>query len=49
VLDQNEVVADIETMLHRLIGEDQHLGTRLGKDLGRIQADPGRSSRWSST
>jgi two-component system, cell cycle sensor histidine kinase and response regulator CckA len=42
VLDLNEVVADIETMLHRLIGEDVRLVTKLGKDLGRVEADRGQ-------
>jgi hypothetical protein len=42
VLDLNEVVTDIEKMLHRLIGEDVHLVTKLGRDLGRVQADRGQ-------
>jgi two-component system, cell cycle sensor histidine kinase and response regulator CckA len=42
VLDLNEVVADVERMLHRLIGEDVQLVTKLGKDLGRVQADRGQ-------
>jgi len=42
VLDLNEVVADVEKMLHRLIGEDVQLVTKLGKDLGRVQADRGQ-------
>jgi two-component system cell cycle sensor histidine kinase/response regulator CckA len=45
VLDVNEAVADIEPMLHRLIGEDVQLVTRLGKDLGRVQADRGQVER----
>jgi hypothetical protein len=42
VLDLNEVVADVEKMLQRLIGEDVHLVTKLGQDLGRVQADRGQ-------
>jgi PAS domain S-box-containing protein len=42
VLDLNEVVVDVEKMLHRLIGEDVNLVTRLEKDLGRVQADRGQ-------
>ncbi len=42
VLDLNAVVADIEKMLRRLIGEDVQLVTVLGGDLGRVKADPGQ-------
>jgi hypothetical protein len=44
VLDLNGIMADIEKMLGRLIGEDVHLVTKLGKDLGRVQADRFRTS-----
>ncbi|MBW2147859.1 MAG: PAS domain S-box protein [Deltaproteobacteria bacterium] len=39
VLDLNEVVADMDRMLRRLIGEDIELVTVLAPDLGRIKAD----------
>jgi two-component system, cell cycle sensor histidine kinase and response regulator CckA len=42
ILDLNQVVADIEKMLCRLIGEDIHLVTTRGEGLGRIRADPGQ-------
>jgi hypothetical protein len=42
ILDINEVVADVEKMLRRLIGEDVYLVTTPGAGIGRIQADPGQ-------
>lgn len=42
VLDLNDVVADTERMLRRLIGEDIELVTELAQDLGRVRADPGQ-------
>lgn len=42
VLELNQVIADLHTMLSRLIGEDILLGTRLAADLDRISADPGQ-------
>ena len=42
VLDLNEIVADVEKMLQRLIGEDVHLVTKLGTDLGKVKADRGQ-------
>jgi PAS domain S-box-containing protein len=41
-LDLNAVVIDVERMLHRLIGEDVQIGTKLAGNLGRIKADPGQ-------
>jgi two-component system, cell cycle sensor histidine kinase and response regulator CckA len=42
VLDLNVVVADVEKMLRRVIGEDIELITRLGTSLGRVMADQGQ-------
>lgn len=41
-LDLNETVTSVSRMLHRLIGEDIELVTRLSPDLGLIQADSGQ-------
>jgi PAS domain S-box-containing protein len=40
VLDLNAVVADMERMLRRVIGEDVALRTLLAPDLWRVRADP---------
>jgi len=40
VLDLNQVVEEMESMLRRLIGEDIELVTRLNPELGRTKADP---------
>ncbi len=42
VMDLNETLMAIESMLHRLIGEDIDLVTRPGESLGKIMADPGQ-------
>src|SRR3989339_1914410 len=42
VLDLNAVVANIEKMLRRLIGEDIEFATALADGLGRVKADPGQ-------
>jgi PAS domain S-box-containing protein len=42
VLDLNSVVADLEKMLRRLIGEDIDLTTLQQSGLGRVKADPGQ-------
>jgi signal transduction histidine kinase len=42
VLDLNSEVAELEPMLHRLIGDDVTLVTRLSPALGRVRADPGQ-------
>src|SRR5579875_1809900 len=39
-LDLNAVIADMEKMLRRVIGEDINLATVLGAAAGRIKADP---------
>src|SRR5262249_35245691 len=41
VLDLNALVADLEKMLRRLIGEDVTLASALRPNLGRVKADPG--------
>jgi PAS domain S-box-containing protein len=40
VISVNRVVEGMEKMLHRLIGEDVRLETRLKKDIRNIKADP---------
>jgi two-component system cell cycle sensor histidine kinase/response regulator CckA len=42
VLDLNDLLRNIEKMLHRLIGEDIELSTILEPELGCIEADPGQ-------
>ena len=42
VLDLNEIIADLEKMLRRLIGENIDLITILETDLGCVKADPGQ-------
>ncbi len=42
VLELNSVVANLEKMLRRLIGEDVELITVPGASLGRVKADPGQ-------
>jgi two-component system, cell cycle sensor histidine kinase and response regulator CckA len=42
VIDLNQIVANIERMLHRVIGEDIELSTKLSPDLGLVKADPGQ-------
>nr|MBI3611964.1 PAS domain S-box protein [Nitrospirota bacterium] len=42
VLDLNAVVASVDTMLRRLIGEDIELVTVLKSGLGHVKADPGQ-------
>jgi PAS domain S-box-containing protein len=45
VLDLNAIVADMEKMLRRLIGEDIELRTVLDPNLGRVHADAGQLSQ----
>lgn len=40
IVDPNELVSDLCSMLRRLIGERIELATKLSPDLSRIQADP---------
>ncbi|MFH1335715.1 MAG: ATP-binding protein, partial [Candidatus Zixiibacteriota bacterium] len=42
VLDLNDLIRNLEKMLHRVIGEDIELVTFLAEDLGRVKADPGQ-------
>ena len=42
VLEVNGLVADLEKLLHRLIGEDVELKTVLAPDLAHVRADPGQ-------
>jgi len=42
VLDLNAVVAGMDKMLRRILGEDVELATALAANLGRIKADPGQ-------
>lgn len=42
VLDLNQVIADLEVMLSRLLDERIRFETRLADDLGRIKADAGQ-------
>jgi PAS domain S-box-containing protein len=42
VLDLSDVVANMENMLRRLIGEDVELVTIPGPELGHVKADPGQ-------
>lgn len=42
VLDLNALIADLEKMLRRLIGEDVQLRTALAPGLGAVRADPGQ-------
>jgi CheY-like chemotaxis protein len=41
-LDLNQVVANLDKMLRRIIGEDIDLVTILGPELGAVMADPGQ-------
>ena len=42
VLNLNEVIANLERMLQRLIGEDIELSLVQGENLGSVKADPGQ-------
>ena len=45
MLDLNEIVADMETMLHRIIGDDVSVGVRLAPDLAPVEADRAQIER----
>ena len=45
VLDLNEIVAAMETMLHRIIGDDVTVGIRLAPDLSPVEADRAQLER----
>jgi two-component system cell cycle sensor histidine kinase/response regulator CckA len=42
VLNVSDVVTELGGMLHRLIGEDVHLVTRVAPDIGNVRADRGQ-------
>ena len=42
ILNLNSLIAELEKMLRRMIGEDIDLATALAPDLGRVKADPGQ-------
>jgi two-component system, cell cycle sensor histidine kinase and response regulator CckA len=42
VIDLNDVMLNLDTMLRRLIGEDVEVLTVPGRDLGSVRADPGQ-------
>jgi CheY-like chemotaxis protein len=42
VLDVNEIVANVEQMLRRIIREDVEVRTVLASDIGAVRADPGQ-------
>ena len=42
VIDLNSVVANMDKLLRRLLGEDVEFHTVLDPDLGRVKADPGQ-------
>ena len=42
VLDLNAVLAGVDKMLRRLIGEDVQIQTRFAEDLWQVKADPGQ-------
>src|SRR3954469_15246392 len=45
VLDLNGIVADMETMLHRIIGDDVSVGVRLASGLAPVEADRAQIER----
>src|SRR4051795_11017025 len=45
VVDLNEIVSGMETMLHRIIGDDISVGVRLAPDLAPVEADRAQIER----
>ncbi len=45
VVDLNEIVAGMETMLHRIIGDDVSVGIKLASDLSPVEADRAQIER----
>ncbi len=45
ILDLNEIVAGMETMLHRIIGDDVSVGIKLAPDLAPVEADRAQIER----
>ena len=45
ILDLNEIVAGMETMLHRIIGDDVSVGIKLATDLAPVEADRAQIER----
>jgi len=41
-IDLNRLIVDLQKMLLRLLGEDIHLKTKLGSEIGCVRADPGQ-------
>jgi signal transduction histidine kinase/ActR/RegA family two-component response regulator len=41
ILDLNEIITDMDTMIRRIVGEDVEIDTVAGPDLGRVKADRG--------
>jgi CheY-like chemotaxis protein len=42
IIDLNNLLLEMDKMLHRIIGEDIELVSVLAEDLGRVQVDPGQ-------
>ncbi|HET6547578.1 MAG TPA: ATP-binding protein [Solirubrobacter sp.] len=45
ILDLNEIVSGMETMLHRIIGDDVSVGIKLASDLHAVEADRAQIER----
>jgi two-component system cell cycle sensor histidine kinase/response regulator CckA len=45
IVNLNEIVADMQTMLQRIIGDDVTVATRLAKDLSPVEADRAQIER----
>ena len=42
VLNLNDLILNLDSMLRRIIGEDTELVTLLGQDIGLVRVDPGQ-------